>query len=81
MTRKLGDRPAFPIFTENEPYMAPGMTLRQWYAGMIRASMGTWTPDHINGETVERCHVSEMKARAEWAFAEADAMISESEKS
>jgi hypothetical protein len=62
-----------------------GMTMRQWYAGQIRMAMGNWTPDFVPPWNEEEklpfslrsreWLAAASKARAEWAFAEADAMI------
>ena len=51
-----------------------GMSLRDWFAGQALAGMTTWTPvgpseicDLRTSETLQR--------RAEWAYAQADAML------
>lgn len=65
--------PAFPCFGPHDHLK--GMTLRDYFAAQIRVAMGTWTPDvpgHLNYDQVV---LAERKSRAEWAYAEADAMI------
>lgn len=48
-----------------------GMTLREYYAGKSLVGMGTWMPaGFVNLNTDEAC-----KARAEFAYRQADAMI------
>lgn len=48
---------------------APGMTLRQWYAGQALGGLTWWTDEQCTPE-----------AAAKRAFAMADAMIAEDEK-
>jgi hypothetical protein len=60
--------PAFPSVGEgfgNPSYSAPGMTLRDWFAGQALASMGIeYTSDRFNLASVSNC-----------AYAYADAML------
>lgn len=64
--------PAFPMpvsgFTERQP----GMTMRDWFAGLALAAIGTWMP-------VTSCATLEsaatLRLRAEWVYRQADAMI------
>lgn len=58
----------------------PGLTLRQHFAGQALICMGTWMPDyHPSGAPIEAvkslCNPEMMRARAEWACAQADALI------
>lgn len=70
--------PAFPVdgtFQDErgEDFYQPGMSLRDWFAGMVLA--GHWVgrfPDDINTPTVERM--------AEACYKLADAMLKEREK-
>jgi len=72
MTKKYDGGPAFPVETTATPY-APGMSLRDWFAGQALVSMGDrqWNGDHSGTGT-------EKQARA--AYRIADAMIAECDK-
>lgn len=63
---------AFP-----QPYehAAPGMTLRDWFAGQALAGIGEWMPpaDYGPFNWDSRGDVCALKAR--WAYAQADAML------
>ena len=69
---------AFPIpggtFGDQHVYPWPGMTLRDWFAGQALVAMGTWNPIPYgkSGDIHE--------ARAEYAYATADAMLAERAK-
>lgn len=63
---KYNGGPAFPIETTATPY-APGMSLRDWFAGQALANMYTdndQDPDKV----------------AEWAYQVADAMLAARDK-
>lgn len=49
-------------------------TLRDWFAGQAMASAGTWTPAHGGTDLGSK---AAMKARALWAYEQADAMLAE----
>jgi hypothetical protein len=58
--------------------------LRDHFAGQALAGMGTWVPGRrINGEMLESSgsllSPETREARAEWAYAQADAMLRERE--
>lgn len=55
--------PAFPIETTATPY-APGMSLRDWFAGQVIASVKGWHPADRRG-----------KSSAVIAYEIADAML------
>jgi hypothetical protein len=58
--------PAFP----SVPHETPGMTLRDWFAGMVASGMNANSSmDNMGPQTL-----------AENAYAQADAMIAEREK-
>lgn len=80
--------PAFPhMMAEGHRDYASGMTLRDWFAGQARVAMGDWTPPFgtvwilKNGAEVmavrtdREYHEAVHKARAEYVWAEADAML------
>ena len=59
--------PAFPR-SRNE-----GMTLRDLFAGQALVGVGTWMPaSHLSGNLTLPTN---LKLRAEWAYAQADAML------
>lgn len=57
--------------------ICPGMTLRDYFAGQALSSMGTWLP--ISGGTSLTSREAH-ETRAQWAYAQADAMITERAK-
>lgn len=64
---------AFPSHSGNPEMTDPrnriscgGMTPRDWFAGQALIGMGTWTPS---------AKVNNLPAKAEWAYAMADAML------
>jgi len=54
---------------------AEGMTLRDYIATHILAGVGTWTPLLPTGGSVALNNSLGLKARASWAYAQADAML------
>jgi hypothetical protein len=59
---------AFP--TRHTPQHSSGMTLRDYFAGQALVAMGTWAPGNSLSDP-EKVR----QARAEWAYAQADAML------
>lgn len=57
----------------------PGMSLRDYFAAQIRIALGNWTPPHAGMESSALTSVEKYEnaraARAEYCFAEADAML------
>ena len=45
-----------------------GMSLRDWFAGQALVGIGMWGPGAGSGR-------ADQKVRAEWAYAQADAML------
>lgn len=60
----------------------PGMTLRDYFAGRALVAMDAWTPpvDPLITYGSDEWHVEARKARAEYAYAQADAMLAERAK-
>jgi hypothetical protein len=54
-------------------YPTGGMTLRDWFAGQALTGMGNWCPVDSEGYAVVGSLVP--VKRAEWAYAQADAML------
>jgi hypothetical protein len=53
-----------------------GMSLRDWFAGQALAGLGSWAPSDPSasfGGPGDRASV--MARKAEWAYAQADAML------
>ncbi len=62
---------------------SPGMSLRDWFAGQALAGMGTWCPwvdDGHNRPVGDLTDPRVLAARAAWAGAQADAMLTERAK-
>lgn len=61
-----------------------GMTLRDYFAGRALVAMDAWTPqidlDHTISYGSAEWHVKARQARAEYAYAQADAMLAERAK-
>ena len=77
MTAKNDGGPAFPVecaYYDGKPVEGygweMGMSLRDWVAGQALAGMGMWQPG-TTPTTDER----RKRERAEWAYAQADAML------
>ena len=51
------------------------MSLRDAFAKAAMQGMGTWTPPSTSETSVWLWQPDAMKARAEWAYAQADAML------
>jgi hypothetical protein len=51
--------------------------MRDYFAGQALISMGGWTPQFISSLDADEA----LKARAEWAYRQADAMIAASKTS
>lgn len=68
MTDRNDGGPAFPHETYNGAPLSfgCGMSLRDWFAGQALNGMGTWSPNGMPGNH---------KARADWAYEQADAML------
>ena len=68
MSEKDNGGPAFPV--GSGPWKDfPGMTLRDWFAGMVLA-----------GINVDPDPESSPEDRAKWAYSDADAMLAERNK-
>ena len=86
------DPPAFPTHNEQQTgpstYHMEGMSMRDYFAAAALTGIGTWIPSlRPNGQTVRPiqqgaglCDKINREARAEWAYAQADAMLSERAK-
>jgi hypothetical protein len=75
--------PAFPVVVpELWHHVETGMSLRDWFAGQALVAMGTWTPYAVvNGKMKAVSDPLEAHAvRAAYAFAQADAMLSERDR-
>lgn len=64
----------------HRPHHVGGMSLRDYFAGQALAGMGTWCPDYRSdgnpvGTAQNLVNPGMQKARAEWAYAQADAML------
>lgn len=68
--------PAFPVPEGNRlsdgSDCNEGMSLRNYFAGQALIGIGTWMP---NGTSCDLTDPDAMLARAEWAYAQADAML------
>lgn len=66
--------PAFPSgeldMDDCKTAYAPGMSLRDWFAGKALAGLGTWTPNARYTDRAGICF-----NRAEWAYEQADTML------
>ena len=81
MARDTGG-PAFPAKLDAPPLgeglqarafnHTSGMSLRDWFAGQALVGMGTWMPNVGTGLLQ---HPDTLRTRAEWAYAQADAML------
>lgn len=84
MTDKIDGGAAFP-HPQHETYnhqqkrweevgASGGMSLRDWFAGQALVAMGTWSPDSA---AMAATHKERQKLRAEYAYAQADALLAE----
>lgn len=81
MTDRKDGGPAFP-HDSNEDYARKqhiplGMSLRDWFAGKAMQGIGTWMPPTGDSRLNS---AATLKARAEWAFRQADAMLIERDR-
>lgn len=73
MSEKIEDGgPAFPVQSSTWDYK--GLTARDWFASQALAGIGTWMPVPSHG-TPSLHSVETLKARAEYAYKQADAML------
>ena len=83
MSKTKGDAPAFPKPLDPYPNMQmrgdggnPGMDLRTYIATQVLAGLGDWTPNQDDGSPPDWTSMAALrKRRAEWAVAQADALI------
>ena len=85
MTDRDTGGPAYPACNEANMNDTMGMTLRDWLAGQALLGVGTWMPDYnTDGGRVDAlkslCNPHMLRVRAEWAYAQADAMLKERSK-
>lgn len=71
--------PAFPVPNEGQGWGAPGMSLRDWFAGQALngeiAAQGEEALSIPTGMTVSEALARDAKRRAEWCYRQADAML------
>jgi len=70
--------PAFPAEGgyDSGLHPNPGMSLRDWFAGQALAGLGEWTPNLDDGSQLDWTSMVAVRIhRAEWAYAQADAML------
>lgn len=65
---KFTHGPAFPCGGE---VYSSGLTIRDYFAGQALAGMGTWVPTTDAGYMPDDV----IAAKADWAYAQADAML------
>lgn len=79
MSKIEGTDAAFPFVADPRPGcydVAPGMNLRAYVATKVLAGLGDWTPNHDDGSPPDwRSMAAIRQRRAEWAVAQADALI------
>jgi hypothetical protein len=86
MRERIDGGAAFPVdvVDNGDGYTNEGMSLRDWFAGQALISMGRWMPDPPGGDPEH--HDGDLRSdparrlRAEWAYAQADAMLKERSK-
>ena len=72
--------PAFPV---PEQFSYDGMTLRDWFAGQVMATLGNTNPslpDSPASPSLWPEPPDLMQRRAAWAYLQADAMLAERSK-
>lgn len=80
MTDKSDGGPAFPMIVWKSPDgllampSAPGMSLRDWFAGQALVSMGTWVPARKDG-TYPGSQKEILNLKSRWSYEMADAML------
>lgn len=57
-------------FENDEAFIS---ALRDWFAGQALATLGTWMP--MMAGTADLNSYAALNARAQWAYAQADAML------
>jgi hypothetical protein len=71
--------PAFPTsMSAQGPF--GGLSIRDWFASQALIGIGTWMPQYrpdgqLVNETGSLCNPGMHRARAEWAYEQADAML------
>lgn len=71
MTDRNDGGPAFPVDANNFPnpsayFGSPGLSVRDYFAAAALTGLGTWSPSAT---------AMDLKARADIAYAQADAML------
>lgn len=79
LPRKLADTPAFPSHGSMGEREYPGMSLRQYFSIYALVGMETWCPMDANGNAPAGM-ADVLQAKAQWAIAQADALIALLEK-
>jgi len=86
MSKRNDGGPAFPESGERgNAASGEGMSLRDYFAIEALKGVGTWMPEYeANGKRVGAyksiCNPIMQRARARWAYAQADAMLEERDK-
>ncbi len=75
MSSRDGNEPAFPASRLNGDWIQPGMTMREWYAGMALQVVWADRPPEAEEDIPRACQTA-----AAICFEIADAMIAESAK-
>ena len=71
------DEPAFPRSYSHDGHN--GMWLRDYFAAQALVGIGNWVPggDYTRDRSTDEQRAEMLKRRAEWAYAQADAMLAE----
>lgn len=67
----MKNEPAFPSGDDHHCERVVGMSLRDYFAGQALSGMGSWAPQRFTNLN----HEDTIRARAEWAYQQADAML------